>query len=707
MRIRRLSTRVILAAAVIILMIFAFVVPQQVASLKKTHIAKAVQRSRALTVFCEEVRRYMSDLHARDLFDWEALIQRARHRSDDAGSFREAKIYRTIPVVAAWTMAQAKAEELGYAFRTPRTQPRNPKNAPRPGLESAVVDYLEGRGSLDAIEAAGGEIVYPPDKSAARQQGEIGILHRGTETENETEGGRRRDMDAVRFFRAIQLTPDCLACHGFPEGARDPLGFRKEGWKAGEIHGAFEIISPLSGMRKELARSKRYSVIVAVALFLAAGILFFWLMRAMVQRPIDRIVGFVERIGQGDLRTGLDLERQDEIGVMAGHLSGAVGKLGETLHRISDATLSLSGASEELSAISGDMDDSARRMDGKAETVVAAGERISEAVSRVASATDGASGSVMDIAGMTEEMSGSCRSVSDLAARTAEKVRHMAAAGERMSANVESAAAEVAGMSVSLGEVADHTAKASDISQEASRRSEEIGARMATLSDASRQIGRVVGLIKEIADQTNLLALNAAIEAAGAGEAGKGFAVVAGEVKELARQSADATEVIATQVEGIQESISAGVAGIEAIGSIIGQIVDINGRIALTVREQTDSADEIAGRVASNATMSREVSDLAAEASDLVADIATATEEMARTATEVSRQVDRMADSAQDIAGASGGAAGQSEEILAAIRDIRAEARQTAASANQTREASGELARMSAALLETVKKFKI
>jgi methyl-accepting chemotaxis protein len=707
MKIRRMSTRVILAAAVIIIMIFAFVVPQQSASLKKTHISKAVQRSRALTVFCEEARRYMSGLNARDLFDWEALIQGARDTARTDDSFREAKIYRTIPVVAAWTMAQAKADELGYAFRTPRTQPRNPKNTPRPGLESAVVDYLEGRGTLSAIESAGGEIVYPPDKTNAREQGEIGIIHTGVETENQSEGGRREDIDAIRFFRAIQLTADCLACHGFPKGEPDPLGFEKEGWKAGEIHGAFEIISPLAGMRRELARAKGYHLLVAVGLFLIAGVILFYLMRAMVQRPIDRVVGFAERIGQGDLRTGLQLGRQDEIGVMADHLSGAVDKLGETMRRISDTTLSLSGASEELSAISGDMDDSARRMDDKAEIAVAAGERISGAVARVASAADGASGSVMDIAGMTEEMSGSFRSVSDLAGRTAEKVRHMAEAGERMSVNVENAATEVTGMSASLGEVADHTAKASRISQEASRRGEEIGARMGALSDASRQIGRVVGLIKEIADQTNLLALNAAIEAAGAGEAGKGFAVVAGEVKGLARQSADATGVIAGQVEGIQESISGVVAGIEAIGSIIGQIVDINGRIALTVREQTDSADEIAGRVAGNAKMSREVSDLAVEASDLVADIARSTEEMARTAAEVSRQVDRMADSVRDIAGASGQAAGQSEEILAGIRDIRAEARQTAAAAKQTREASGELARMSSALLEGVKKFKI
>lgn len=648
----------------------------------------------------------MSDLHARHIFDWEALSLGARREAKTAGDYSKAKIYQTIPVAAAWTMAQARADDLGYAFRTPRTQPRNPKNTPRPGLESAVVDYLEGRGTLAAIEATGGRIVYPPDKAKAREQGEIGILHIGTETGNKAEGEHSWDIDAIRFFRAINLTKDCLACHGFPKGELDPLGFQKEGWRAGETHGAFEIISPLAGLRRELARSKQYHFAVGVGLFLAAGVLFFYLMRTLVQRPIDRVVGFAEQIGQGDFRTGLHLERQDEIGIMASHLSGAVANLARTLRQITNTTLSLSGASAELATISRDMDDSAGRMDDKAETAVAAGERISQSMARVASSADGSSGAIIDIAGMTEEMSGSFRSVSDLAGRTAEKVRHMAQAGERMSANVESAADEVAGMSASLGRVAEHTAQASRISQEAGRRGEEIGTRMAALSDASQQIGRVVGLIKEIADQTNLLALNATIEAAGAGEAGRGFAVVAGEVKALARQSADATGVIANQVEGIQESISGVVADIGAIGSIISQIVDINGQIAMTAREQTDSADELAGRVAENAKMTRDVSDLAAEASDFVADIAKATEEMARTATEVSRQVDKMADGARDIALASNQAAGESEEILASIRDIRAEARRTADGAKQTREASQELDDLAKTLLEGVNQFK-
>ncbi|MCP4031850.1 MAG: hypothetical protein GY734_11495, partial [Herbaspirillum sp.] len=187
------------------------------------------------------------------------------------------------------------------------------------------------------------------------------------------------------------------------------------------------------------------------------------------------------------------------------------------------------------------------------------------------------------------------------AEKTDGNVKQVAKSGGDMRAQIDSVASSVEEMTASLNEVAKNTAKGSRISQNASRRTEQVNVRMDALVTASNQIGKVIGVIKDIADQTNMLALNATIEAAGAGDAGKGFAVVAGEVKELAKQSADATGEISAQIEEIQKSVSDAVQAIEDINKVISETASINEMIAASVEEQTATANEISKSVAGSA----------------------------------------------------------------------------------------------------------
>ena len=131
---------------------------------------------------------------------------------------------------------------------------------------------------------------------------------------------------------------------------------------------------------------------------------------------------------------------------------------------------------------------------------------------------------------------------------------------------------------------------------------------VAKLGESSIEIGKVIKVITSIAQQTNLLALNATIEAARAGEAGKGFAVVANEVKELAKQTATATEDISGKIEAIQNDTKAAVAAIDQIGRIINQINDIQNTIATAVEEQTATTNEIARNASEAAKGSTEIS---------------------------------------------------------------------------------------------------
>jgi methyl-accepting chemotaxis protein len=438
----------------------------------------------------------------------------------------------------------------------------------------------------------------------------------------------------------------------------------------------------------------------------AAAVLVLFLTR-LITRPIQEVSSFTQRFGDGDLTATVDLDTKDEFGRMGADLNRSVSNLRTLMQELADATQTLSSASEELASVSSQMAASAEEMSAQSDTVAAASEEVSASVGTVASAAEEASASVSSIASMTEEMSATFRNVAGAGRKTADNVTAMARSSEEISARVNSVASAAEEMTASLNEVAKNTVQASRISQNANSRTQEINTRIDALVTASKQIGKVVGVIKDIADQTNMLALNATIEAAGAGDAGKGFAVVAGEVKELARQSADATDEIADQIDRIQRSTDDAVAAIEEINKIIGEIAGINEMIASSSEEQTATASEISKSVAGAAVTVKEVAENAGESAGLVGEIARSTDDASQTAAEVARNIDDLLNGVREVARSSDEAARGVNDISRNIQNISQASRQTASGAAQTDQSSSELAEMASKLSQLVGRFKL
>jgi len=211
------------------------------------------------------------------------------------------------------------------------------------------------------------------------------------------------------------------------------------------------------------------------------------------------------------------------------------------------------------------------------------------------------------LAGASRQLTAVSQQMSSNAEETAAQANVASAAAEQVSKNVTTVSTGAEEMGASIKEIAKNANEAAKVATAAVKVAEKTNSTVAKLGESSAEIGNVIKVITSIAQQTNLLALNATIEAARAGEAGKGFAVVANEVKELAKQTAKATEDISRKIEAIQGDTKGAVEAIGQIGKIINQINDIQNTIASAVEEQTATTGEISRNVAEAAKGSNEI----------------------------------------------------------------------------------------------------
>ncbi len=243
----------------------------------------------------------------------------------------------------------------------------------------------------------------------------------------------------------------------------------------------------------------------------------------------------------------------------------------------------------------------------------------------------------------SNNMQGHAQRMARIASATNQQSVEVASTSEQASANVQTVAAASEELTSSIGEISRHVAQSSQIARAAVDEADRTNGTVNGLVDAAQKIGEVVSLINNIASQTNLLALNATIEAARAGEAGKGFAVVASEVKNLAGQTAKATEDISNQIAGMQSAARGSAEAIKGIGSTIVRINEIVTTVAAAVEEQSAATQEIARNIQEAATGTQSVTHTIGEVTKAAAETGT----IAGDVLEAARSLHQQADSLQ------------------------------------------------------------
>jgi len=503
---------------------------------KEKVIDKNIEAAKHLLLISESIRSNTINKWNQGVFSTEHLNQLIKNKSPS-----EARdlVIATVPVATAWNVIQEKAKESNFRFKAPRVGARNPKNEPDK-IEREALAHFQNNPSSN-------EFKYIDE-----------------------------EKDEARYFRPVKLDKQCELCHGNPNTSQelwgnsngtDILGYPMENKQQGDLHGAFEIIIPLSNDFAELQKLIWIAIACLIITLIIIGSTGYFVMNKIIISPLTSLALRLQDIcsGDGDLTARLNITGKSEFAWVAGSFNSFVKKIAKTIDNISRTSEELATASHKLAQITQQTEQGVERQ--LAETT------------HVATAMNEMTTTVLDVAR-------NAVSASDAAA-TADSEANTGK-------NIVTHAME------EINQLATEVDNAANVIHE--------------LENDSNSIGQVLSVIQGIAEQTNLLALNAAIEAARAGEQGRGFAVVADEVRTLASRTQNSTHEIQQTIDRLQarakeavtvmekgkkqaissvEQASSASTSITTISERIDTISDMNNQIASAAEEQTAVAEEI------------------------------------------------------------------------------------------------------------------
>ncbi len=426
-----------------------------------------------------------------------------------------------------------------------------------------------------------------------------------------------------------------------------------------------------------------------------------------ISKPVNEIEKLMQKAGSGDLSIRGNVNSKDELGQLVSSFNLLLENISGAVIQITDTSKTLKSSSESMFNVSQIMASSTEEISAGMTNTTSSLLVSSSNMNMIASSVEEMSGTVKNLASASEQTSVGVRSTVEIFGNMVNSIQNVSESAISVSDLVSNVVTAVKEINISLNEVSEKCSLSMRITSDAGFKAKDTNTTIGKLNDSSKNIGRIVDVINDIAEQTNMLALNAAIEAVRAGDVGKGFAVVANEVKELAKQTADATDEIRQQIEGMQNNMAEAVGSVSNINDVIKEISSIANTIAAAVIEQSATTGEISTQAVKAAERVKNITSEIANVSNKITSVAQNIEESTKGVDEIARSTAELYKASGDITNNVEKASANLSEISRNAKEIGISLNEGAKSAQETNASSQKLSEIAASLEVLLNKFKI
>ncbi|MEM7682115.1 MAG: methyl-accepting chemotaxis protein [Planctomycetota bacterium] len=561
-----LATRII--AIMLIVLVAVLAVNYTVIVKMYTDAAQAgmVDKASAFTATADAAKTFAGEkLVEAGALDKQGLLADLKEVQARGGSYTEAKIFGTLPVIVGWHSAKLAADKENLDFSVAAFEARNPDNAPKTEFETALLT----------------------DLTAQAEAGTGDVIHRIEESTN-----------TLHYMRAIRLEANCLSCHGHPSDSptgdgKDILGFPMEDWPVGYVHGAYHVKLPLEPVDQQVASFLGTGMMWSVPLVLGAVGLFVVLLRMMFGKPIKALIHRVRDIaeGEGDLTARLDVKSQDELGQLAGFFNLFIAKVHDVIAEVVGTTEDVAAASTQIASSS--------------EEIAAGMNEQSQQITQVSAAVEQMSASVIEVARKSADASGASEQAGKAADEGGEVIRETITDMGAISDAVASSSTQVESLGKRGEEIGAIVSVINDIADQTNLLALNAAIEAARAGEHGRGFAVVADEVRKLADRTTK-----ATE-----EIGQSINAIRDETAGAVEQMGQSAERVGAGVERAEQSG-------DSLRKIVASAKEVSAMIqsiAAAAEEQSSAAEQVSSNIESISQVTRQ----AAEGTNQAAEAAT------------------------------------------------------------------------------------